>query len=317
MFFTFIRLILSMNNYLMMMYMHQKTFSTIRTMVLIGAIAIWGAFDSRPAYRIFNSERGKSVDYDKMIREISEADVVFFGELHNNSMCHWLELQVLKSLATEKNNAVVLGAEMFEADAQLVLDEYLSGQIKEEHLIKEGKVWSNYKTDYAPLVNFAKDNAMPFVATNIPRRYASIVSRDGLTGLDKVDNQAKQFIAPLPVTIDFELPSYKEMAEMMGGQMPSAHGGKSMVEAQAIKDATMAHFISKNLMAGRVFYHINGSFHSKNNEGIIWYLKKSNPELRIRTIAVVEQDSLEEVEEDYLNQADFIMVVPSDMTKTY
>ncbi|MDZ7606143.1 MAG: ChaN family lipoprotein [Cyclobacteriaceae bacterium] len=216
-----------------------------------------------------------------------------------------------------ENNALVLGAEMFEADSQLVLDEYLSGQIKEEHLLKEGKVWPNYKTDYAPLVNFARDNSMPFIATNIPRRYASIVARDGLAGLEKVDNKAKQFIAPLPVQVDFELPSYKEMAEMMGGQMPSAHGGQSMVEAQAIKDATMAYFISKSMVSGKVFYHINGSFHSKDNEGIIWYLKKSNPELRIRTIAVVEQDSLEEVEEDYKNQADFIIIVPSDMTKTY
>jgi len=306
-----------MKNYFKKTGKPQMQLSFFKIAVLIGAILIWGAFDSRPAYRIFNSAKGKSVDYDKMIKEISDADVVFFGELHNNSMCHWLELQVLKSLAAEKNNAVVVGAEMFEADAQLVLDEYLSGQIKEEHLLKEGKVWPNFKTDYAPLVNFAKDNAMPFIATNIPRRYASIVSRDGLAGLDKIDNKARQFIAPLPVQVDLELPSYKEMAEMMGGHMPAAHGGQPMVEAQAIKDATMAYFISKNLVPGKVFYHINGSFHTKDGEGIIWYLKKSNPELRIRTIAVVEQDSLEEVGEENLNQADFIIIVPSDMTKTY
>jgi len=289
----------------------------IKSLLFILIMLISGAFGSKPAYRIFDGEKSKAMDYDKMIKQLSDADVVFFGELHNNSIGHWLELQVLKSLAEEKHNEVVMGAEMFETDAQLVLNEYLSGQIKEDHLLKEGKVWPNYKTDYAPLVNYAKEHNIPFIATNIPRRYASIVSRDGLEGLDKVTEQGQQYIAPLPITVDYEIPSYKEMEAMMGGQMPSAHGGKTMVDAQAIKDATMAHFISVNLSPGRIFYHVNGSFHSKDKEGIIWYLKKSNPELRISTITLVEQDSIDSVEEDYKNEADFIIVVPTDMTKTY
>lgn len=291
--------------------------STIKLLVFASVILVLVALDSRPAYRIFDGEKMKSVDYDKMIKEIRDADVVFFGELHNNSICHWLELQVLKSLEEERKDKVILGAEMFEADAQLVLNEYLSGQIKEEHLLKEGKVWPNYKTDYAPMVNFAKEHNIPFIATNIPRRYASIVSRDGLEGLEKVDDRGKQYIAPLPVAVDYEIPSYKEMETMMGGQMPSAHGGKTMIDAQAIKDATMAYFIAKNFVPGKIFYHLNGSFHSKDKEGIVWYLKKSNPELKIRTITIIEQESIEEVEEEYNNEADFIVVVPSDMIKTY
>ncbi len=288
-----------------------------RMCILLLVVVIAAASDEPRAYRIFDGAKTKPVDYDKMIKELSDADVVFFGELHNSSVCHWLELQVLKSLASAKNNSIVIGAEMFEADAQLVLNEYLSGQIKEEHLLKEGKVWPNYKTDYAPLVNFAKEKAIPFIATNIPRRYAAIVSREGLAGLDKVDVLGKSYIAPLPVEVDYELPVYKEMAEMMGSNMPAAHGSQTMVDAQAIKDATMAWFISKNLIADNLFYHVNGSFHSKDKEGIIWYLKKANPELRIRTISVVEQDSLDELAQEYEEEADFVIVIPSDMTKTY
>jgi uncharacterized iron-regulated protein len=101
----------------------------------------------------------------------------FLVKIHNNSIGHWLQLQVLKELAEATGKTVIVGAEMFEADAQLVLDEYLQGLIKEDHSKKEGKVWDNYETDYAPIVEFAKENILPFIATNVPRRYANVVAQ--------------------------------------------------------------------------------------------------------------------------------------------
>ena len=110
----------------------------------------------KPAYILFNSE-GKEVRYEKMIKELEKAEVVFFGEQHNDPISHWMELQVMKSLY-EKDNRLTLAMEMFESDDQLVLNEYLRGTIEERHLLSETKVWDNYKTDYKPLVEFAKDN---------------------------------------------------------------------------------------------------------------------------------------------------------------
>jgi uncharacterized iron-regulated protein len=109
----------------------------------------------KPAYKLFNSD-GKEVKYEKMIRELENADVVLFGEQHNDPISHWMELQVMKSLY-EKNNNLTLAMEMFEADDQLVVNEYLQGRIEEKHLLSEAKVWDNYKTDYKPLVEFAKE----------------------------------------------------------------------------------------------------------------------------------------------------------------
>ena len=200
----------------------------------------------------------------------------------------------------------------------MILGEYMAGLIKEDHLKKEAKIWDNYNTDYAPIMNFAKENEYPFIATNVPRRYANIVSRKGLDGLDKLNDEAKKYIAPLPIDIDYEQSSYKEIAKMMAGHMgTSKDGGKKMVNAQAIKDATMAHFISENYESGKVFYHLNGSFHSKSKEGIISFLKQSNPELNIVTITVVDQENVEELEEEHIELADFVIAIPADMTKTY
>lgn len=277
------------------------------------------AFKPKPAYQIFSGEKSKTMDFDKMMKDLKGADVLFFGENHNNSIGHWLELQVLKSLGETAGEALVIGAEMFESDDQLVLNEYLGGIIKEEHLTNEAKIWDNYSTDYAPLVNYAKENNLSFIATNVPRRYANLVARNGLEALTKLDEEAKKYIAPLPIEVDYELASYKEMSKMMAGHM--GHGSsmrtQKMIDAQAIKDATMAYFISKNLPEGKMMYHINGSFHSKNKEGIAFFLQKSRPELKIATIMLVDQEDISKLEEDNKGLADYIIAIPSDMTKTY
>lgn len=269
-----------------------------------------------PAYKIFSGNKSKASSYNKMIKRLKQADVVFFGETHNSSIGHWLELQVLKSLDAKSGKDVVLGLEMFEADDQLVLDKYMTGIINESQFLKDAKIWDNYSTDYAPMVNYAKAKKMPAIATNIPRRHARLVARTGMNSLIELDEEAKKHMAPLPIEIDYELPSYQEMSKMMGGHM--GHGmGTNMIDAQAIKDATMAHFISKNLSAEGVFYHINGSFHSKNKEGIIYFLKKSNPELRIISITIVEQDNIDKLEAENQSLADYVIAIPSDMTKTF
>ena len=54
-----------------------------------------------------------------------------------------------------------------------------SKQIKEANFREEAKLWPNYNTDYAPILEFAKKNELDFIATNIPRRYASMVARNG------------------------------------------------------------------------------------------------------------------------------------------
>jgi uncharacterized iron-regulated protein len=95
------------------------------------------------------------------------------------------------------------------------------------------------------------------------------------------------------------------------------HAGEKMPKAQAIKDATMAYFIYKNLIKDGLFIHYNGTYHSENFEGISWYLKKSKTDLKIITIATVEQKDISKLEQENNSKADFILVVDEDVTKTY
>ncbi|MBL7857879.1 MAG: ChaN family lipoprotein [Cyclobacteriaceae bacterium] len=285
----------------------------MRTLFLFASLLILlPAFaQDKPAYKIYTKE-GKSVDFTKMMKEVTKAEVVLFGELHDNSIDHWLELQVMKALYTDHSN-LAIGMEMFEADDQLVLNEYLNGTIEEKHLLSEAKVWDNYKNDYKPLIEFAKEKKLKAIATNIPRRYANLVFRKGVDALNELPADAKKWIAPLPVEIDLSLPGYKDMMAMaMHGSNMNA---ENMAKSQAMKDATMAYFILQNRQ--HVFLHFNGSYHSQNYEGINWYLKKTDPKIKIASIHTVEQSDIEKLEEENKNTADFIICIPKDMNKTY
>ena len=260
-------------------------------------------------YVIYNG-KGKKVSYKKMAKVLSEKDIVLFGELHNNPIAHWLQFELTSDL--HKTRKLTLGAEMFEADNQTPLSNYVVEDISAKELDSLARLWPNFETDYKPLVDFAKENQLHFVATNIPRRYANQVYREGFGALDKLSDQEKAWIAPLPIPFDKDLPTYKKILTDMGD-----HGSPELVEAQATKDATMAYFILKNFEKGNLFIHYNGAFHSDYYEGILWYLKKENDSLNYGTITTVSQAFVYKLEEENMGKADFIICVDEDMTRTY
>ncbi|MBC8154307.1 MAG: ChaN family lipoprotein [Bacteroidetes bacterium] len=278
----------------------------------------------KPAY-LFYTQSLKPTSYDALLKQAADADVVLFGELHNNPICHWLELRLAKDLYAKKKTQLVLGAEMFETDNQSALTAYASGQTTSEEFAKQARLWPNYDTDYRPLTDFTREQKIPFVATNAPRKYASLVARQGLAALDTLPADLKKQLAPLPVTVDLTLPGYKNMLTMMGGD--NAHGGNphggttdqaaNFARAQAIKDATMAHFILQNWSAGKTVLHLNGAYHSNNFEGISWYLKQQNPALKILTVSSVELEDIMKPEKESKDLANYVLAIPADMTKTY
>ncbi len=265
------------------------------------------------AFRLFD-QNGKSASYKELLKDASDADIVFFGELHDNPICHWLEYEITSDLYAEKGKTLMLGAEMFEADNQLIINEYLAGLLKDKNFEAEAKLWPNYKTDYKRLLNFARDSSLTFVATNIPRRYATMVNKSGFDILNTLDKNALQFIAPIPIKYDSTLACYADMAKMMGDS--PTHVTTYIACAQAMKDATMAYFILKNFKKGKTFLHFNGTYHSDRFQSIIWYLKQADPTLKIVTLSTVEQPELDELKKESEGLANYILTIPESMSKT-
>lgn len=262
------------------------------------------------AYQIYNIQ-GEAISFQQMTEELSEAEVVLFGELHNNPICHWLQYELSAALFSINKN-LVLGAEMFERDNQELLNLYLQDSISAEALDSLARLWPNYETDYKHLVDFAKERNLPFIASNTPRKYARMVYRNGFESLDTLSVDEKNWFAKLPIAYDPELPGYKAMLEMMGG-----HGGENLPKAQAIKDATMAFSILENHKRGELFLHFNGDYHSKDFEGIQWYLNEGKRKLKIKTISTQIQDSVDSLSSESAGHADYTLVIDGQMTNSY
>jgi len=287
----------------------QNKMKKITSLLLFTMIISFGYSQDKPAYLIYTKE-GKKVSYGEMIKTLAQQNVVLFGEIHNNPISHWLELNLTKDLSQSKT--LTLGAEMFEADNGLSLSNYVSGKTDNKTFTQETRLWPNYDTDYSQLVEFAKEKNLQFIATNIPRKYASLVFKSDFSALDSLTAEEKSWIAPLPIKFDPDLPTYQNILKMMGG-----HGSELLVKAQAIKDATMAHFILANYKPENLFLHFNGSFHSDDYEGILWYLKQENSSLKYATLSTVSQDNISELDKENIRKADFIICVDSSMTNTY
>ena len=323
------------------------------------------------AYQIFDAQ-GKKVSYEQFLKAITvklqksapQPSVVLFGELHDNPIVHWLQYQTTSDLF-RVTPFMVLGAEMFETDQQAALNEYLNptdtsaktstvvtpmgavmgGDPAYDKFKKSTKLWPNFYTDYKPLVDFAKEHQMPFIATNIPRKYASLVYRGGFAALDTLPAEKKALFPTMPVAYDSSLGCYAEIFKATGG-----HGGQNLPKSQAVKDATMAWKIYQNLPSAHygeqvmevsnsktsprvnpmVFIHYNGSFHSDNHESIEWYLRQEEksaaavqmrttmmPPMTIITISARMQDDVTQLETDNKGAGDFIIVTPNNMNRTH
>jgi hypothetical protein len=279
------------------------------TFVIVLFFTISLCAQHKKAYQLFD-KNGKKVSFEKVVKKAKESDVVLFGEFHDNPIAHWLQLALVKELQPQVN--LILGAEMLERNDQEVVNQYLKGSATEKALDTLARLWTNYKTDYKPLVDFAKEHQLPFIATNVPRKYARLVNKKGLKALDTLPEAEKRWIAPLPIVFDENLSQYKKMTE----SLPNHKGKENIIKAQAVKDATMADAIVKNRKPNSVFVHFNGTYHSDFYEGIYWFLKREEPKLKVITIATTEQVDLSKLAKEAYGQADFILVVDEDMTKT-
>jgi uncharacterized iron-regulated protein len=237
--------------------------------LILCSIASFG--QAAGTYKVYDTKKQKEITIDDIISDFATADVLFFGEEHDDSIGHLLEAQIFEKAHKAFGSSMMLSMEMFETDVQLVVDEYLKGLILEKNLIKEGRAWKNY-SDYKPMIEYAKANNILVMAANTPARYTNAVTRNGLEYLQKFDEDIWRWI---PKKIDTATGRYYEkFLEIMGGHgiMPGMH----IYQSQNLWDATMAYSIYnvKHHFPQFKILHLNGRFHTDEKLGIPAQLQK-------------------------------------------
>ncbi len=271
-------------------------------------------------YRIFDAS-GNPANINQIVDAAVKSDVVFLGENHDDAVAHFLQAELFKKLhesdAGKRN--VVLSLEMFERDVQIVLDEYLKDLITEKKFLDDSRPWNNYKNDYRPLVEYAKQNKLSVIAANAPRRYVNMVSRGGRETLEKLSPEAKRWLAPLPYAQPSELYS-KKFTALMGGAGGDNHGVSKILDSQALWDATMAFSISEFLKKQKnaLVVHLNGNFHTENRLGTAEQFLKLNPKAKILVITMRSEDDFTKFDKaKHENLGDFVILTDAKLPRSF
>lgn len=229
----------------------------------------------------------RPIAWTDAVQVLTQGDVVIVGEQHDDPETHRIELATLEAMV-ETGRPVALSLEMFEADVQPALDAYLAGTLDEAAFLAQARPWPNYRTDYRPLVTYAKAMHVPVIAANVPRPLAAVVARQGLADLQALPwDQAR--LAAVPPTVE-KGPPWERFQQAMGGHGGAADAMWHLYEAQSLKDSTMARSIARALTVqvpgGRIL-HVQGRFHSDFGAGVPAYLRQLVPDRPLRVLTVV------------------------------
>ena len=274
---------------------------------------------SVPGIRTVEVSSGTDVPFEALVSRIRSADVVFFGEQHDDPETHRVELGLLDAIG-RTGRPVILSLEMFERDVQTLLNDYLAGRMSETEFLAKARPWDRYITDYRPMVELAKAKGWTVVASNIPRPMASAVGRKGLAALDTLTPTERSWAAR-----DIQCPDDAYRARFMktmtghssgsassspGDTLPTAVASRFYF-AQCVKDETMAEAIvaaRERGPAGAIVVHYDGAFHSDYRQGTVDRVRRRAPNLRLSVLTavpVIDQSSATLA--DHAGRADYII----------
>ena len=273
-----------------------------------------------PAYtphRVYDSHAKTFIDFEAMTARLVQADVVFVGEEHDDPATHRMEYALLDGIARRRD--AVLALEMFERDVQGELDAYLRGTKAEADFLAVSRPWPRYATDYRPLVELAREHKWPVIAGDVPRRFASLVARQGIEALDTLpDSSRAQIGRDISCPDDDYAERFRnEMGTMQGhgGAPISAEETKTRVErmyrAQCVKDETMAESVARAWQPGRLVVHFNGSFHSDYRWGTAARVDRRLPNARVIVVTAIPVPDLDRLDPKKADRkrADYLLYV--------
>jgi uncharacterized iron-regulated protein len=273
-----------------------------------------------PAYvpvRVYEADRQSFTDFERMLADLTKADVIFVGEQHDDPNTHRLEVALLEGLK-RRGASPTVSLEMFERDVQPMLDAYRSGKTNEDEFLKASRPWPRYATDYRPLVEIARENGWPVVASNVPRRHASAVAKTGRTALDELspadrENVARDLQCPLDAY-------FTRFAETMSSHPPPGTEKVSPEErratteryfvSQCVKDETMAEaIVSAAATAKGPVVHFNGAFHSDFGQGTAERVRRRLEGRRVAIVSILPVKDIDQAapSAEDLRRADYLV----------
>jgi uncharacterized iron-regulated protein len=133
--------------------------------------------------RVYRVSDGRTISYGQMIREIKATSLIFVGEIHTSEADHLLELDIIKSLH-EAKVPLAVGFEMFKAESQESLDQWVKGTLPREEFIRlYYRNWGMPWPLYGDILMYVRQERIPAIGLNLPDEISRKVNRDGFSSL--------------------------------------------------------------------------------------------------------------------------------------
>ncbi len=265
-------------------------------------------------FKIYDTKKKQEITIAEISKAMADADVLYFGELHNDSIAHLLQIILLDSLINNYKN-VALSLEALSDNYQIILNEYLDSFLSENDFEKKANVWMPYYHSYKPLIKICKQYGLPVIAANVPDCYVSLVRENGMSVLNNLNDSAKSFLPPLPYYIPKGV-YYEKFANSMKFKVDM---NDSLFEAHCLYDATIAFNIYKFWKTHQAFkiFQIIGNFHINDYLGTIEQLRRFG-NMKFITISCLYDESFKSPDWNaYKSLADFVIVTNPNINRTF
>jgi len=185
---------------------------------------------------VYRVSDGKTISFGQMVDDLKKTQLVFVGETHNQEPHHRLQLDIIKALHASKK-PMAAGFEMFVADDQQFLDQWISGRLSlDEFLPVYYRNWNFPWPLYKDIFLYIRDNKIPALALNVSPAITQKVSRSGFASLS--EEELKKLPPETGCVVNEQYMQFIRRAYAMHG-----HGGKQFLffcEAQLLWDQVMA-----------------------------------------------------------------------------
>lgn len=190
-------------------------------------------------YSVLRLSDGNVIPFAQMIQELKKADVIFVGETHNILSHHRLQLHIIKAL-DKKEHTIAIGFEMFWAESQHYLDQWVKGAISLDDFIKiYYENWNFPWPLYRDILLYIRNSTIPAIGLNVTPEITRKISQNGFSSLS--DEELKKLPPETGCVINEQYMQFIRRAYAM-----HTHGEKQFLyfcQAQLLWDQVMAHHI--------------------------------------------------------------------------
>ena len=223
-------------------------------------ICLMGTGSFRDQIQTYKVSSGEKIPFKQLIGEISKADIIFTGEIHNNERHHRLQLETIRGLS-EAGIPLAVGFEMFPKKSQATLDGWVAGSVALDDFMRFYEThWSQPWPLFRDLFLYARGNGIPLLALNIPQKISQKVRQAGFSSLS--EEELKQLPPGLGCNVDEKYMQFIQKAFALHKNDDKAF--VNFCESQLLWDKSMAWYLLDfhRTYPGRTIVVITGINHA-------------------------------------------------------